>query len=254
MRGTGAPGILPEFERGRELSRFLNSLGKRMITDQPLGTGRGKQKARGEAPRYEDRSYRILKRTMDIVLASLLLIILFPVFLIVSLVIVLDDGFPVFFSQVRVGRNGKPFRMLKFRTMVKDAETILAKNPEMAAAVIAGEKVDNDPRILKSGHFLRRSSLDELPQLINVLEGSMSLVGPRPILPVEVETRGKALELYLRMKPGCAGLWQCSGRSDSRYEIRVQQDEEYYYRTSVRTDLRILCKTGIAVLLGKGAK
>lgn len=205
-------------------------------------------------PRYEANSYKVLKRIMDITLSVFLLIVLFPVFLLVSLVIMLDDGVPVFFSQERIGLNGKRFKMLKFRTMVKNAEKILAKNPEMAAAVIAGEKVKNDPRILKSGRFLRKSSLDELPQLINVLKGEMSLVGPRPILPVEVETRGEGLDVYLKMKPGCAGLWQCSGRSDSSYDIRVAQDEEYYYYTSIRTDLRILIKTGVAVITGKGAK
>lgn len=205
-------------------------------------------------PRYEDPSYVWMKRVFDIIVSATLLILLFPVFLLISLVILLDDGAPILFSQIRIGQGGKQFRMLKFRSMVKNAEKILAENPEMAARVIAGEKVENDPRILKCGRFLRKSSLDELPQLINVLKGEMSLVGPRPILPVEIETRGLGLETYLKMKPGCAGLWQCSGRSESSYDIRVAQDEEYYQSTSVRTDIRILVKTGMAVITGKGAK
>ncbi|MDI9636630.1 sugar transferase [Kamptonema cortianum] len=195
-----------------------------------------------------------MKRTMDIVLSLIGLIVLFPLFLLIAILVMIDDGWPFFFKQNRLGKDANPFPMYKFRTMCRNAEQILAENPEIHERVKAGLKVEDDPRLLKFGKLLRKTSLDELPQLLNVLLGHMSLVGPRPILPLELDTRGDAAELYFRMKPGCAGLWQCEGRSDTDYETRVRLDEEYYWFTSTRRDIVVLWKTFVAVITGKGAQ
>jgi exopolysaccharide production protein ExoY len=203
--------------------------------------------------RYNQPAYRAGKRMFDIV-GSLVLIILFlPVLVLITLLIALQDGFPVVFKQRRLGTRGRVFYIYKFRTMVKNAEEILRSRPDLMEEYRLHYKIHNDPRISKLGNFLRRTSLDELPQLFNVLRGEMSLVGPRPIVEPELAMYGDAREVYLAMKPGCAGLWQCSGRSETSYEKRVELDREYYLRSSLRYDVGVLGKTFVAVVLRRGA-
>lgn len=210
----------------------------------------------GEAP-YESVRFQMMKRAFDIVVSSFLLLLLFPVFLAIAVMIGRRDGFPVFYTQQRLGQNGQIFGMFKFRSMRKDAEKVLeellASDPEIRAEYEATYKLKNDPRILPGGGFLRRSSLDELPQLLNVLRGDMSLVGPRPIVPPEAKKYGDDIDVFLKMKPGCAGMWQSSGRSDTSYDERIQLDKDYYWNASCRNDIVVLWKTVVTVLTGKGA-
>ena len=203
--------------------------------------------------RYHRRGYIAAKRAMDIVLGSAALVVLFPVFLLVSLVIVATDGFPVVFKQKRVGKDGKEFYIYKFRTMVKNAEEILRSRPDLMEEYQRTYKITNDPRISKIGKILRKTSLDELPQLLNVVAGEMSLVGPRPIVPKELEKYGDMAWAYLLMKPGCAGLWQCSGRSDISYEDRVHLDLTYYEKAGLRYDSWVILKTVFEIVRCRGA-
>ena len=195
----------------------------------------------GRDSRYHVPAYRFAKRTMDIVLASVLLVLRLPLFLFVALLIAVTDGTPVTFRQKRVGQNGRLFYLYKFRSRVHNADEILRSRPELMEEYKKQYKIKDDPRISPLGNFLRSSTLDELPQLLNVLKGEMSLVGPRPIVEPELEKFGDAKDVYLAMKPGCAGLWQCSGRSDTTYEERVA------------FDILILWRTFVAVLLRRGA-
>ena len=203
--------------------------------------------------RYHHPFYRAVKRTFDVTVCGAAILLLSPLFVAVALAIAIQDGFPVVFSQKRVGMGGKTFRIYKFRTMVKNAEEILRARPELMEEYQRTYKITNDPRISRLGRFLRETTLDELPQLFNVLRGEMSLVGPRPIVEPELEKYGDCKHLYLAMKPGCAGLWQCSGRSETSYEERVMLDEEYFRRSSLRYDVGILWKTFVAILLRRGA-
>ena len=197
--------------------------------------------------------YRLAKRLLDLALASFALLILSPLLALIALSIKLTSRGPVLFHQERVGLGGKPFVMLKFRSMRFDADLRrreLEHRNEMDGPVF---KMRRDPRITPLGRFLRRSSLDELPQLINVLLGQMSLVGPRP-LPLE-EARRLPPEHQRRhsVKPGMTGLWQVSGRNDLAYEEMMRLDLEYVERQSFRLDIRILLATVPAVLAGRGA-
>ncbi|ONG47876.1 hypothetical protein BKE38_22520 [Pseudoroseomonas deserti] len=197
------------------------------------------------------------KRGLDIVLASGLLLALLPVMLVITL-LVLRDGKGAFFSHRRVGRDGRSFGCLKFRSMVPDAEAALAKllaeDPEAAALWRTSRKLKRDPRITRVGRVLRATSLDELPQLFNVLRGEMSLVGPRPVVQAELtEHYGPHASHYLAVRPGITGLWQISGRSDTSYAERIALDVRYVERFSLWFDLVILAKTVPAVLVRRGA-
>jgi lipopolysaccharide/colanic/teichoic acid biosynthesis glycosyltransferase len=199
----------------------------------------------------------ILKRAMDVAGASLLLLFGLPVFAILALLIRADGG-PVFFAHERVGRGGRRFGCLKFRSMVTDSaarlEALLASDPAARAEWQATRKLRHDPRVTWVGRFLRSSSLDELPQLLNVLRGEMSLVGPRPVLATELAVHyGAAAGHYLSVRPGITGLWQVSGRSDTSYDTRVALDVRYASNPSLLADLRILLRTPGAVLLRRGA-
>lgn len=204
--------------------------------------------------RYGRSSYMVLKRVVDVVCASLGLLVLLPFFLIVSAFIIATDGMPIVFRQSRVGRHGKEFKVFKFRTMVNNAEEVLKRDPALYAEYQKNFKLENDPRITKIGNFLRKTSMDELPQLLNVVRGEMSLVGPRPILNNELVKYGDHQDVYLEMLPGCAGLWQCSGRSDTSYEERVSLDAEYYRKAGIRMDLWIMYRTFISILKREGAQ
>ncbi len=202
---------------------------------------------------YARPHYQVGKRLFDIVVSVVALVALSPIFLIVSILVLFSGGFPIVYKQTRVGRNGKLFKIYKFRTMVKNAEEVLRDRPELLEEYRRTYKIANDPRVSRIGHVLRMSTLDELPQLFNVIRGDMSLVGPRPVVPPELEKFGEDQNIYLYMKPGCAGLWQCSGRSDLTYEERIRFDLLYCRKASLRYDFLILCRTFLAILLQRGA-
>jgi len=198
------------------------------------------------------------KRNFDFVLTLLGSIFLLPVFLTIALAIKLDDGGPVFFGHRRVGRRGRSFFCWKFRTMVTDSEAALARHleadPEAAKEWRDNQKLQNDPRITSVGKFLRATSLDELPQLWNVLMGEMSLVGPRPVTKTELNERyAHDRRYYLLIRPGVTGLWQVSGRNRLSYARRVQLDEQYLREWSFRQDLSILMRTFDVVFKRDGA-
>ncbi|GGQ55968.1 sugar transferase [Couchioplanes azureus] len=196
---------------------------------------------------------RLIKSVFDVSVAALLLVLLAPVFLAIALIIKLDTGGPVFFRQVRVARGGETFRMVKFRTMHTDAEARFAAMREQNEFSGVLFKMRDDPRITRSGRWLRRYSLDELPQLINVLLGEMSLVGPRPPLPSEVEQYPQDMRRRLMVKPGMTGLWQVSGRSDLSWEDSIRLDLQYVENWSLTVDLVILMRTVMVVTRGAGA-
>jgi exopolysaccharide production protein ExoY len=208
---------------------------------------------KGPCAQYARPFYQVGKRIFDLVVTLIALVLLFPIFLIVSILVVATSGFPAVYRQTRVGRHGKHFKIYKFRSMVKNADEILRSRPELMEEYKRTYKIVNDPRISRIGGFLRKSTLDELPQLFNVLKGEMSLVGPRPVVPPELEMFGEDKDIYLFMKPGCAGLWQCSGRSDLSYEERIRLDLMYCRKASLRYDFRILCRTFLAIIMRRGA-
>ena len=197
------------------------------------------------------------KRALDVCLAALALAVLSPLFLIMAFLVKRDDG-PVFFAHTRIGQNGRGFGCLKFRSMRTDSaealEKLLAGNPGARAEWEATRKLRHDPRVTPIGSFLRKSSLDELPQLINVLRGEMSLVGPRPVIASELaEFYGAAAAHYMSVRPGITGLWQVSGRSDTSYAQRVALDVAYATRPSLWNDLKIMARTPMVVLARRGA-
>jgi Undecaprenyl-phosphate galactose phosphotransferase WbaP len=201
--------------------------------------------------------FPIAKRALDIIGAGVGLVLLAPFFLIVALMVRADGG-PAFFAHQRVGRGGKLFGCLKFRSMVVDSqarlESLLANDPVARAEWEATRKLKNDPRITRIGRFLRSTSLDELPQLINVLLGEMSLVGPRPVQEAEIDRYyGASAAHYMAVRPGITGLWQVSGRSETSYESRVALDVSYVSRPSLLADISILLRTPVAVLSRRGA-
>jgi undecaprenyl-phosphate galactose phosphotransferase len=201
---------------------------------------------------------RVVKRFFDIVLSALLLVVLSPLFLIIAIVIKRTDPGGVTYSQKRIGRHGVPFACIKFRTMVADAEARLLRwqeeNPDLYEEYCRTFKLRDDPRVTGIGRWLRRTSLDELPQLWNVFCGHMSLVGPRPVVAQELSDHyGPAAQLYVRTRPGMTGLWQVSGRSDTSYERRVFLDEWYILNWSFWYDIVILIQTAWIVATGKGA-
>lgn len=204
--------------------------------------------------RYHRHKYHVVKRFFDLIAASILLILLSPVFLVVAILVWIGSGLPFTFKQQRVGFRGKPFYIYKFRSMVRNAEEILRSRPELMEEYRQHFKIENDPRISKLGHFLRKSSLDELPQLVNVIKGDMSLVGPRPIVVPELEKYGEHQDMYMAMRPGCTGLWQCGGRSATTYAERIALDKEYFEKAGLRFDLYILFKTVFAIFSGRGAR
>lgn len=199
---------------------------------------------------------RILKRTFDICASLGLALLLSPVLITLAVLIMRDGGKPIY-GHVRVGRNGRKFRCYKFRSMVLNSqeilERLLANDPDARAEWEKDFKLKDDPRITRIGHFIRKSSLDELPQLWNVLTGSMSMVGPRPVVEEELQRYGENVDYYLLAKPGITGLWQVSGRNDVDYETRVYFDAWYVKNWSLWNDIAILFKTANVVLKRAGA-
>jgi lipopolysaccharide/colanic/teichoic acid biosynthesis glycosyltransferase len=208
------------------------------------------------AARFGDLAYWYAKRLLDIIGSALLLVILSPVFLLIALAIWADSGLPIIYRCHRVGRYGVPITVLKFRTMRdgshRHLEELLTVDEERRLEYGTTRKLRHDPRRTRVGIFLRRTSLDELPQLLNVLGGDMSLVGPRPYFPGELVTRTDA-EVILSVRPGITGLWQVSGRSDRSFEERLQIDVEYVTRRGFGFDAVLLARTLSAVISGRGA-
>ena len=214
------------------------------------GPGRG---SIGTSGRPEQRPLGgALKRTVDLVFAAALTVMLLPLELMIALLILVTMGRPVLFAHPRVGFQRRLFNCHKFRSMVRDPDTVLerhlAENPEAAREWRETQKLRNDPRITFVGRMLRKSSLDELPQLINVLRGEMSCVGPRPVVADELARYGAKTPLYLSVRPGMTGLWQVSGRSSVDYAHRIELDETYVRSWSPWLDLRILASTLFVLL------
>ena len=201
--------------------------------------------------------YRVVKRGIDLTVLLLILPLLLLLMVAVALAVRISSPGPIFFSHRRIRSHGRFFSMWKFRTMcVNSAEVLedyLAANPEARAEWRKAHKLKHDPRVTRVGNFLRRTSLDELPQLWNVVTGSMSLVGPRPIVAAEVERYGEFFADYCRVKPGITGLWQVSGRSQISYPERVQLDRRYAQHWSLTGDFKILCRTLSSVVNQEGA-
>jgi lipopolysaccharide/colanic/teichoic acid biosynthesis glycosyltransferase len=194
--------------------------------------------------------YRILKRTMDFIFALMGLVLLSPLFLIISILIKLEDPKgSIFFYQTRIGKDEKSFRMYKFRSMVSNAEELLEELLDQNEISGAMFKMKEDPRITKIGKFIRRTSIDELPQLWNVIRGEMSLVGPRPALPREVDQYSSYDKLRLSVIPGCTGLWQVSGRNKLSFYEMVELDLKYIEQRGIITDIKIILHT-VRVLFG----
>lgn len=194
-----------------------------------------------------------IKEIEDIIFATFGLVFFLPLIIIISLLIKLDSEGPVIFKHKRVGRYGKDIYVWKFRTMYKDADKILENNPKLKLEFEKSYKLRNDPRVTKIGKFLRKWSLDEVPQFFNILKGDMSIVGPRPVVRKELEKYGAFADEILRVKPGLTGLWQVSGRSDLDYARRVQLDLFYIQNWSISLDFKIILKTIPSVILRKGA-
>lgn len=197
--------------------------------------------------------YQIGKRALDISAASMMLVMASPLLLAIALLVKVTSSGPVFFSHRRLGRNGTEFHCLKFRTMIVNAEAALKQDPELRRQFEERFKLERDPRITPLGNFLRRSSLDELPQLFHVLSGQMSLVGPRPIVQDELSKYSIYANKLMSVKPGLSGLWQVCGRSDTTYPQRVMMDMHYIDHRSFGLDLRLLLLTASAVLRKTGA-
>ena len=197
------------------------------------------------------------KRVFDLAVTAVLALAALPVGLLIALAIVLDSRGPVFFRHTRVGRGGRPFRLWKFRSMVERADERLEKQlqrrPDLAREWALTHKLRSDPRVTRVGRWLRKTSLDELPQLWNVLRGDMSMVGPRPIVSAEIPRYGSRFTLYTQVLPGLTGLWQVSGRNDTQYTRRVELDCHYIRHWTALLDFRILLRTVAVVLRGRGA-
>ncbi len=198
------------------------------------------------------------KRLLDLLAGIVGTILLIPITIVVAIVNLFEkDEGPIFFTQERIGKNGKLFKMYKFRTMMvgadKELERILKEDKEAAKEYKKNKKLKNDPRVTKIGKFLRKTSLDEFPQFINVLKGDMSLVGPRPYLPREQEDMGYYYYYIIKCKPGITGLWQVSGRNEVSFNDRLELDLEYYENTNVIQDVGLVAKTVIKTIKREGA-
>ncbi|KGD96350.1 sugar transferase [Rhizobium sp. YS-1r] len=199
----------------------------------------------------------LAKRTFDITAAALALILFSPIFLMIAALVKFSDNGPVFYGHRRIGHNGRSFRCLKFRTMAVNGDEVLRNylnaNPQAAEEWRATRKLKVDPRVTVVGTVLRKLSLDELPQLINIFRGEMSVVGPRPVVDEELNLYDSFAAYYLRTRPGLTGLWQISGRNDVSYETRIAFDTQYVQNWSLLGDFAIIAKTIPAVCLARGS-
>ena len=203
--------------------------------------------------------YFAFKRVFDILCSLVGILFLIPLLIIIKIAYICTGDFKsVLYSQERIGKNGKIFRLHKFRTMVYNADDILAdwlkNNPEKRDEYYRDRKIDNDPRITKVGKLLRKTSLDEFPQFLNVLVGQMSMIGPRPVVLDEVENYGKNKEKFLSVRPGLTGYWASNGRSNVSYKERMKMELFYVDHCCIRLDIQIIWNTIITVIKREGAK
>ena len=202
--------------------------------------------------------YNIIKRLFDIFCALLGIILLIPTYIFVKIAYMVTGDFSsVFYRQKRVGKDGKIIRIFKFRSMVKNADTVLKeliKREPYKTEWKKNQKLDNDPRITKVGKLIRKTSLDELPQFINVLKGDMSLIGPRPLVEGELDSHNGNHEIYEKVRPGITGWWACNGRSATTYEERLRLEYYYVNHRGIKIDLKCIFKTIQVVLFKDGAK
>lgn len=243
--------MVVETMQGAEAMKFGSAVeAERRATGGESGSYRS-----GQAEPAIQRS--AFKRVMDVSLAVIVLIFAAPLLAIVALLIKLQDGGPVFYGHLRCGRNGQLFNCLKIRTMHVDADErlaqLLANDPFAAEQWKRYRKLRNDPRITPIGHFLRKTSIDELPQLVNIIRGDMSVIGPRPVTLEETKLYGDAVSYYKAMRPGVLGLWQVKGRNLLSYEQRIAYDVEYVRDWTLWTDIKILFLAVPVVFLGRGA-
>lgn len=198
--------------------------------------------------------YRTTKRIMDVILSSIALIVLFPVFLLIGIAIKLDSRGSVFFAHKRIGKDGKPIYIYKFRTMLPNAEEMIQNfNEEQMKEFKENYKLKNDPRITKVGKFLRKASLDELPQIVNILKGDLSIIGPRPVIEEELELYANRKYKFLSVTPGLTGYWQANGRSTTTYEERINMELYYIDNRCLWLDIKLFFKTFISVIKRDGA-
>lgn len=199
-------------------------------------------------------TYKFVKRFFDIVLASIGMIVLSPIFLIISLAIKLESKGPIFFKHTRIGKDGKIIKIYKFRSMVNNAEDMIKEfTPEQMKEYRENYKLTNDPRITKVGKFLRKTSLDELPQIINIIKGDLSIIGPRPVVSDELKKYGTNTRKFLSVTPGLTGYWAANGRSCTSYEQRMQMELFYIDNLSWKMDIKVFFKTIEAVIKREGA-
>lgn len=200
---------------------------------------------------------RYIKRIIDILLSVIGLVILLPIFGVVAVAIKLDSDGPVFYKHKRIGKNGKTIYLYKFRSMYIDSKERLEElleNPDIKKEWEENFKLENDPRITKVGNFLRKTSLDELPQLLNILKGEMSIIGPRPVVDEELEKYEQNKDKFLSVTPGLTGWWACNGRSATTYENRIKLELYYVDNQSFLLDIKCFLKTVFVVVCKKGAK
>ena len=199
-------------------------------------------------------NYMSVKRVFDLVISTIGLIILSPIFLILAIIVKLDSKGPVFFAHTRYGKNGKKFKMYKFRTMYENAQDMINDfTPEQMKEWKENFKLQDDPRITKVGKFLRKTSLDELPQIVNIIKGDLSIIGPRPVIEEELEKYGENKEKFLSVTPGLTGYWQATGRSSTTYEQRMEMELYYIDHISPKLDFKIFFKTIESVIKKEGA-
>lgn len=207
--------------------------------------------------KFTKKIFLCFKRIFDLLISFLLFIICIPLFIIIGIAIKIDSKGPIFYKHKRIGKNGKTIYLYKFRSMHKDADKKLKellKNPKIKKEWDEYYKLDDDPRITRVGKILRITSIDELPQLINILKGDMTLIGPRPLVDGEIDKYGKNKEKFLSVTPGVTGWWACNGRSCRTYEERMELELYYIDNMSLWLDIKIFFLTIIAVLRGHGAK
>ena len=198
--------------------------------------------------------YIKIKRVIDVIFASIALILLSPVFAIIAIAIKIDSKGPVFFTHKRIGKNGNIIKLYKFRSMVINAEELIKSfTPEQMREYKENYKLTNDPRITKVGKFLRKTSLDELPQLINIINGDLSIIGPRPLVADELEKYGVNKDKFLSVTPGLTGYWAANGRSNTTYEQRMEMELYYIDNLSLKMDIKVFFKTILSVLKKEGA-
>ncbi len=199
--------------------------------------------------------YIKIKRVIDVILASVALILLSPLFAIIAIAIKIDSKGPVFFAHKRIGKNGKIIKLYKFRSMVINAEELIKSfTPEQMKEYKENYKLTNDPRITKVGKFLRKTSLDELPQLINIINGDLSIIGPRPVVADELEKYGVNKDKFLSVTPGLTGYWAANGRSNTTYEQRMEMELYYIDNLSLKMDIKVFFKTILSVVKKEGAR